>query len=303
MNRLLQDGSREGSRPVRGFVCGLVLAMLAGPGSIAAKADEVHEHELHGPWTLGHGDLSVTYSGTGVLFGFEVHFHTGAVVDGETLAAEGHAEPGEIQIVVPVAANLRRIDNPSGFFEGGTGYDFTSEDFDATGAAVDGNLWMLGGSSDAAHYGTPFVGLSAEHLTAADWAGNISLTLGTVGFDGSAYGTTGGVFSFYSEELNPLWTSLGGTQSSVSLVPGDGHIHGFMFFSQPGTYTVELLADGTLAGGGGPVTGSAAYTFQVVPEPSSVALAGLGAAGVLAAGWRRRRRATGRISAATGIAG
>lgn len=40
-----------------------------------------------------------------------------------------------------------------------------------------------------------------------------------------------------------------------------------------------------------------------VPEPSSMALAGLGAAGVLAAGYRRRRRAAGRISTATEIAG
>jgi len=40
-----------------------------------------------------------------------------------------------------------------------------------------------------------------------------------------------------------------------------------------------------------------------VPEPSSIALAGLGVAGVLAAGWRRRRRAAGRNSTATEIAG
>lgn len=44
-------------------------------------------------------------------------------------------------------------------------------------------------------------------------------------------------------------------------------------------------------------------TVAAVPEPSSVALAGLGVAGVLAAGWRRRRRAAGRNSTATEIAG
>lgn len=300
MNALLQDGSREGSPLMSRLVFGIVLALCAGPGSRAAKADGIH-----GPWTLGHGDLSVIYSGSGSTFGSEVHLHSGAVVDGQELTADEHGEPSEIQIVVPVAANLKRIDNPSGFFEGAAnGYDFTGSDYNATGASVGGNLWMLGSSGDAGHYGTPFVGLSAEELTAANWDGNISLTLGNVSFDGSAYGTTGGVFSFYSEELNPLWTSLGGTQSSVSLIPGAGHIHGFMFFSQPGTYEVTLLANGTLAGVPGiPVTGSAVYTFQVVPEPSSVALAGLGAAGVLAAGWRRRRRAAGRNSAATEIAG
>lgn len=294
MNALLQDGSREGSPLMRGFVFGIVLALCAGPGAIAAKAGAVH-----GPWTLGHGDLSVTYSGTGDAFGSEVHLHTGAVVDGETLTTDEHGEPSEIQIVVPVAANLRRIDNPTGFFEGGTGYDFTGSDFNATGATVGGNLWMLGGSADAAHYGTPFVGLSAEELTAAEWSGQISLVFSGLAFDGSAYGTTGGVFSFYSEELTAMWSSVGSfSQQSVGLVPGAGHIHGFMFFSQPGTYEVTLLANGTLVEGNAPVSGSSVYTFQVVPEPSSIALAGLGAAGVLAAGWRRRRRTAAQNSAA-----
>lgn len=285
MIRLPQDDSREGSRLVRGFVCGLVMAMLAGPGSLVANAGEVH-----GPWTLGHGDLSVTYSGTGTSFGSEVHLKSGAVVDGDTLTTEEHGETDEIQIIVPATANLRRINNPTGFFhDPEEGYDFTGSAFNTTGAAVGGDLWMLGGSTDAMHYGTPFVGLSAEELTPADWTSNISLTLGLVTFNGSAYGTTGGVFSFFSEELNPLWTSLGGTQSSISLVPGDGHIHGFMFFSQPGTYTVELLASGVHATQGN-VTGSAVYTFQAVPEPSSVALAGLGVAGLAGAALRRRMR-------------
>lgn len=289
MITLLQDDSHEGSRLVRGFVCGLVMAMLAGPGSLVANAGEVH-----GPWTLGHGDLSVTYSGTGTSFGSEVHFHTGAVVDGEALTEDEHAEPSEIQIVVPRAANLRRINNPTGFFEGApAGYNFTDSKYNATGAAGGGNLWVLGGGSDSAHYGTPEVGLSAEHLTAANWSSPISFTLGTVGFDGSEYGTAGGVFSFYSEELNPLWSSQGGfTQQSVELAAGVDHVHGFMFFSQPGTYTVRLLSSGTLSEelGGGLVTGNAVYTFQVVPEPSSIALAGLGVAGLAGAALRRRMR-------------
>jgi surface-anchored protein len=293
MNKLLQDESCEGSRLACGFVCGIVLAIAVGSAPATARAGAVH-----GPWTSGHGDLSVVYSGSGSTFGFEVHLHEGATVDGEVLTADEHGEPDEIQIVVPGSANLKRIDNPSGYFEGEpNGYDFTGTEFNATGAAVGGNLWVLGGSADAAHYGTPFVGLSAEEVTGTWNPNSISLTLGTVAFDGSAYGTTGGVFSFYSEELNPMWSSTDGfTQQSVSLTPGSGHTHGFMFFSQPGTYEVTLLASGSNTTEG-LVTGSAVYTFQVVPEPSSIALAGLGAAGALAAGWRRRRRAAGENSA------
>ena len=284
----LQDDSREGSRLVRGFVCGLMMAMLAGAGSLVANAGEVH-----GPWTLGHGDLSVTYSGTGNSFGSEVHLHSGAVVDGDTLTADGHGEPDKIQIIVPAAANLRRINNPTGFFHDPEeeGYDFTGAAFSATGAAVGGNLWMLGGAGDAAHYGTPFVGLSAEEV-AGTWNPNsISLTLGTVAFDGSAYGTTGGVFSFYDDStLTAKWSSQANfTQQSVSLVPGAGHVHGLMFFSQPGTYQVTLLSSGLRADETA-VGGSAVYTFQVVPEPSSIALAGLGVAGLAGAALRRRMR-------------
>lgn len=43
-------------------------------------------------------------------------------------------------------------------------------------------------------------------------------------------------------------------------------------------------------------------SLALVPEPSSVALAGLGVAGVLAAGWRRRRRAAARNSEVADIA-
>jgi surface-anchored protein len=248
--------------------------------------------EVHGPWTLGHGDLSVTYSGTGSAFGFEVHLHDGAVVDGDTLTEDEHGEPDEITIVTPATANLKRIDNPTGFFDGGTGYDFTGSDFNATGAAVGGNLWMLGSSADAAYYETPFVGLSAEELDPLQWNGNISYVLDSVLFDGSAYGTSGGILSFFSESLQPIWSSQGGfTQQSISLTPGAGHEHGFFFFSQPGIYEMTLLASGNLANAGGPVSGMGTFRFEVVPEPSGILLAGLGLCATIGAGLRRRRAA------------
>jgi surface-anchored protein len=190
---------------------------------------------------------------------------------------------------VPASANLQRINNPTGFFDGASeGYDFTGSKFNVTGAAVGGNLWMLGGSADSAFYGTPFVGLSAEHLDSGDWDGQISFVLASVNFDGSAYGTTGGILSFFSEELDAVWSSQDGfLQQSISLTPGAGHEHGFFFFSQPGIYDMTLTASGT-HGIEGAVTGTGTFKFEVVPEPSSVMLAGLGLCVTIGLGLRRR---------------
>lgn len=269
-----------------GRIALMAVACLAG-GAIA-RADG----DVEGPWTLGHGDLSVTYSGSGSTLGFEVHLHTGAVVSGTALTEDEHGEPDAIQIVVPGAANLKRINDPTGYFEGAfDGYDFTGANFNITGAAEDGNLWVLGGSADSSHYGTPFVGLSAEELLPVDWTGNISLVLQSVSFDGSEYGTTGGILSFFTEGLDPRWSSQGGfTQIPISLIPGAGHDHGIFFFSQPGIYEMTLLAEGVHAVNG-PVSGSATFQFQVVPEPSSVLLAGGGIAAAGLGALRRRRRA------------
>jgi surface-anchored protein len=261
----------------------LACSMIFGDRAVAG--------EVEGPWTLGHGDLSVGYDATDKKLEFEVHLHTGAVVDGVTLQEDEHGEPAAITIVTPASANLKRVDNPTGFFDGGTGYDFTGSDFNATGAAVGGNLWMLGSSADAAYYETPFVGLSAEELVPAEWSGNISYVLQSVTFDGSEYGTSGGILSFFSESLQPIWSSQGGfTQQSISLTPGAGHEHGFFFFSQPGIYEMTLLASGNHIDDG-LVTGTGTFRFEVVPEPSSILLAGLGLCATIGAGLRRRRSA------------
>jgi surface-anchored protein len=66
-----------------------------------------------------------------------------------------------------------------------------------------------------------------------------------------------------------------------------GHIHYFWGFSAPGTYTFDMQAsyNGSLGSLQSPVE---TYTFQVVPEPSTWALAGTALLGVL--GLRRRFR-------------
>jgi len=266
------------------------VALMALAGSTLLSGHAV-AGAVEGPWTLGHGDLSVEYDSVAKELEFEVHLHTGAVVDGDTLTEDEHGEPDDITIVVPKSANLKRINNPTGFFDGASGgYDFTPAKFNATGAAVGGNLWMLGGSADSAFYGTPFVGLSAEELVPADWVGNISYVLDSVTFTGWG-GSTGGILSFFSEDdLDAIWSSqVGFTQNSVELIPGAGHEHGYFFFSQPGIYEMTLFASGTHIDDG-LVTGTGTFKFEVVPEPSSLLLAGCGVVAAAGAGLRRRSR-------------
>jgi surface-anchored protein len=100
-----------------------------------------------------------------------------------------------------------------------------------------------------------------------------------------------GIFD-QNDDLAPLWVLLAGetsfTGDSFEVGP-DQHVHRVLAFTQPGLYEVGIrataLLDETTT-----VIGEGVYKFQAVPEPSSMALAGLGVAGALAAGWRRHRR-------------
>jgi surface-anchored protein len=95
----------------------------------------------------------------------------------------------------------------------------------------------------------------------------------------------------FEDDLTPLWVLLAGdtfTGDAFEVGP-DQHVHRVLAFTQPGLYEVGIRAT-ALLGGATTVIGEGVYKFQAVPEPSSMALAGLGVAGALAAGWRRRRR-------------
>jgi surface-anchored protein len=67
-----------------------------------------------------------------------------------------------------------------------------------------------------------------------------------------------------------------------------GHIHYNWGFSAPGTYTFEMQASYTDPDAGPLLSPAEVYTFQVVPEPSTWALAGTAVLGAL--GLRRRFR-------------
>lgn len=259
----------------------LFACVLAGLAGASVQADT---------WTSGHGDIGVAYPGTGEEFEMEVHLEPGAVISGSTVpAGPGEAfEPGDVVIQVPNSANLKAISTGSGQWGGdNTGYNFVATGT-TLGVAEGGNLWVLSfNEADADHYGTPFLGWATEE-------GFDELAFGNVTFTPYSFSSpTGGSMGIFDTDLTPLWVLLAGdtsfTGDAFEVAP-EGHVHRVLAFTQPGLYEVGIeataLLDGTTT-----VIGQGVYQFQVVPEPSSILLAGLGLCATIGAGLRRRRSA------------
>ena len=147
-------------------------------------------------------------------------------------------------------------------------------------------MWLL---PQAENPNLLFLGYGADGLADGDFVGNqVRITL---------RGVTGpGQFAEYELDSfgNPV--VFMNTRDGISAadhfdLTAGGDAHTGWAFSQPGRYTVSLEAAGTLANGNiftssGPVN----YSFEVVPEPSTMALLGSGLLGLLV--WTKRRRAS-----------
>jgi surface-anchored protein len=63
---------------------------------------------------------------------------------------------------------------------------------------------------------------------------------------------------------------ISGDQDKIEDIPVGLHAHLSWYFSKPGLYQVTFQASAAV--GGVPETNENTYTFQVVPEPSTLAL-------------------------------
>jgi surface-anchored protein len=152
------------------------------------------------------------------------------------------------------------------------------------GASNLGSLWVSPSSEEQAELlGMPFIGFSAEELSTNTWTGTVTFTMTGFSYTGSG---TGNFFMFEDDALffNSTTTNNFG---SFSVDVGQ-HAHGEFGFSDAGLYEITLQASGN---NGAPVTSEeATFTFNVVPEPSTYALLGLGAGALAILRWRKRSR-------------
>jgi surface-anchored protein len=130
----------------------------------------------------------------------------------------------------------------------------------------------------------PFLGFGTEELTASEWSGNISLSLKAISGPGTF--SVWGVSGFGAPELKMSSVNGISADDRLLLVPGS-HGHFNVGFSAPGDYLVTLEASGNHLIDGLRSSDPATYRFQVIPEPSTWALA---LTGVGFGAWVLRKR-------------
>lgn len=215
--------------------------------------------------TTGHTDIRFLYdSGTGEAF-LEYHLDDGAMVDGAPLLEDTAFAPGDLITYIP---------DPFVSRPAGSTWNFT-------GNAAGDPLWYIPFSQEADR---PWTGISTESVTSADFS---NITYQLTAFSGPGQMS---VIDFgpFGDPNVYFQTSNGLSAADAISVSAGTHAHFAWLFTAMGTYTFDLTATGTFtpAAGGGMVSVTDTFTFQVVPEPGTLALL---AAGFGSLCLRRRR--------------
>ena len=205
--------------------------------------------------TNGHVDIGVAFD----LGTFDLHIHD------ETNGPE--YAPNEAILGVGTAAYQLVPNNPDYSFLGTPGVD---------------SVWILPTVQDP---NLLYLGIGSDEILPGTLTGN-QYTFSLV----SVSNVNGGKFRLYDVDgfnvpIVVFNSGDGITGADSTTLPTGGHAHFNFSFSAPGQYDIEFKVDGL--DGGLPVTQTATYTFDVVPEPTSALLLATGALALIG----RRRRA------------
>lgn len=247
---------------------------LTGVMTIAAMVAGTAVAESISTYTAGHADIGVGYLAAEKAFDPHWHTHAGAVVDGVTTTVDGEYEPATM-----MAQTWARRPTPSG--GGGLA---------ALLGVPDGTIVSAMGSTTF----QPNLGFGTEELDPLAWTTPITIRFNPLASTlpgGSAFGlyTTNAAGTIVVDRFfSTVSAAATDSDNTLSLNAGD-HSHYQWAFTQPGIYDLNFSWTGTHVTDG-PISTSATFRVQAVPEPSTIVMLGLAGGATLTTLLRRRLR-------------